>query len=764
MNVIEHDKDHFTGERKYKEEMQDSKVNHGTARSYAGSGSFLGARNNKKRHINRVVMIMLVIGILLASGGAGWRLPPQHISFEKEVVRSDIETPHENDIGSVDVHDAFSYAGTADFGDGEKPVEYHLPEVTIDGVSTDQVNADFRAGYGSFEGWPEEVSERGYDSMLDVITYDWSVSGDILSVLFINRYDWGTLWYSVRNISTSTGEDVSDADVLAQAGLTLRDFYILAEDTIHKNFSKYLSKYCYGMDEDTAFEHTEPVSSATPFFNSQGHLSMIAHGVPTTGDGPYLFLFDLETQELFEIPGYEMATLDDPEELEQEDPAEDPFLEEPTEEGIPIVEDAGIEVRDAFSYSGVYPSQYGEQFDIPVAYHVPEVIRNGEPIDKINERLWEDLYGSVESGGYIGEEQEFLDLVGMEYDWYINGDILSLLVVTEENDENGVFFHRVYNISVSQGEFLSKNAVLNQAGMSSIEYNRTLAAMLKSYVDACYDQYVMINFPQYPEEYKINAVINTLEDDHLDMSSPFINESGDLCVVALLWNCYVPAEAYEFLFDLDTWKVFGEQAHRFGTDELDVVQEKAIDYGDGVWEVYNYEVSSGYNGETSTYEQLLINPSAHRYILTTNLLDAYGTVTGKYTEEDNGLLCTVEEKGFAGFGGDDITEFVLQREGNDLFAQPEPWYMQDVLFEYDRDFTLKSDYSLGTVMGDRVRFRSGPSTDDIIMAELNRGDMVTITGIVKGSDDGEDWYMVEYTSMGLIMVGFMSSEYVARME
>lgn len=51
------------------------------------------------------------------------------------------------------------------------------------------------------------------------------------------------------------------------------------------------------------------------------------------------------------------------------------------------------------------------------------------------------------------------------------------------------------------------------------------------------------------------------------------------------------------------------------------------------------------------------------FVMTVNLLEGYGTVSGTYTCEDNGTTGTVrlnvKNRDFSGFGGDDITEMVM---------------------------------------------------------------------------------------------------------
>lgn len=723
-----------------------------------------------------------------------------------ETVLQNIELRLEGSAASVDVQDAYCYVGTADTETGivgderienkETQVEYRFPKVVIEGVSTDEVNAELWSGDESALSWTTDTQGRKYDSLYDLMTYDWYVTGDTLSILSIDRYTWGTLNYAVKNISVTTGQFMTDDAVLAQAGITREAFYALAEDTLHKNYTAFLSQYCGGADEETAFSLIHSVEEATPFFNSLGHLSMVAFGAPVTADLPYLFLFDLETQELFEVPGYEMVTLggsqnapdtsaevltaeeapaeEMPAEVltAEETPAEETPAEVVTAEEAPAEETpaeeapadkTAVEVRDAFSYSDTYHDPYDSQYDKPVEYHVPEIVCNGVSLDAVNEQLWNDLYEeTIVKRGYMGSTEFVTGILYMKYNWYLNGDILSLLIVERGWPEDVLYNYRVYNISVPEGEILSTDAFFDRVGVSSAEYRTTLKGLLAGYVNAFYDM------AQYLDQtFRTQALSETLSGRRLDLSCPFLNDKGELCAMAYLCYCYMPADAYDFLFNLETGRIYGEMAQEVNADALEIVIPPAEDLpaddpgaSDDRWEVYN-AVSTDSSGSYLS-NQFLLNPGTHEYIATVNLLEAYGTVIGHYTESAYGeVCCEIETKDFWGYRDDDATEFWLQRQDDKLVPIQDIWCLYGVEFDYARDFTVTPDEGTGTVTGDSVSFFSGPSTEDIILFELNSGDAVTILGAV------DDWLMVEYDSedmvaAGLKVIGFMSSEYIAR--
>ncbi len=166
----------------------------------------------------------------------------------------------------------------------------------------------------------------------------------------------------------------------------------------------------------------------------------------------------------------------------------------------------------------------------------------------------------------------------------------------------------------------------------------------------------------------------------------------------------------------------------------------------GVWEVYQ-----------SDYNQILFQPEAHRYVATIDLLEAYGSVVGTYSEDSSGRIdCQVEYKNFGeGYSDDPSTSFVLQRSGTRLDVPSQVWYLYpgQTVFYYDRSFTVEPESGTGTTTAD-VNFRSGPGTDYFNMVQLYAGLPMVITGRVG------DWYRVEYRVGEHYTPGFINAAYV----
>lgn len=203
---------------------------------------------------------------------------------------------------------------------------------------------------------------------------------------------------------------------------------------------------------------------------------------------------------------------------------------------------------------------------------------------------------------------------------------------------------------------------------------------------------------------------------------------------------------------MDISQLTAEYGSRAAGAEAETAEASGLVTETGDWEVY-----------LSDYNQIFFQQEAHKFVATIDLLELYGAVVGSYSEDSAGrILCQVEYKNFGkGYSDDDSTSFVLQRSGSRLDVPEQVWnlYPGNTVFTYAGSFTVEPDSGSGKLTGNGVRFRSGPGMDYFIMAGLDAGVPVTITGRVG------DWYRVEYGTGELyspITPGFVHSEYVEK--
>lgn len=163
---------------------------------------------------------------------------------------------------------------------------------------------------------------------------------------------------------------------------------------------------------------------------------------------------------------------------------------------------------------------------------LPEVQLDSADSETVNAAILEDYTSS------IAGESTWYDKIS--YKWSVNGDVLSVVIQSGSGMQMSA---QVYNFSVSSGALLSNDAVYAASGMQNL---RTRV----SHAIACYtgDELVDIAlnmgsgysfaFSGSPEENTFSVDLFTwgISDENFEAASPYINEYGQLCVIANIYQ------------------------------------------------------------------------------------------------------------------------------------------------------------------------------------------------------------------------------------
>ena len=198
-------------------------------------------------------------------------------------------------------------------------------------------------------------------------------------------------------------------------------------------------------------------------------------------------------------------------------------------------------VTDAFSYTYT-------DIDETYTYNIPQINLKGADIARINAEIWEKYYeGSMKYVFYAIEAPESIVIYLIDYRWTVNDDILSLVI--RQAFPSSCIYHNIYNISISTGEIISNEALIQQVGYTEAEYKaRMKDVMACEYVS----QYKDI-IETYPQPF-ISYIQRTLSEDNLALSRPFINKKGELCIIGIK-HSMAGAEIYEIEYNLDTCEI-----------------------------------------------------------------------------------------------------------------------------------------------------------------------------------------------------------------
>lgn len=154
---------------------------------------------------------------------------------------------------------------------------------------------------------------------------------------------------------------------------------------------------------------------------------------------------------------------------------------------------------------------------------IPLELKNGSFIPQFQlpqgdpEELNAELYDTCSQVATL-EHAEF------SYEWFHNGDILSLVTSTNMDGWQG---RKVYNVSISTGERLDNAAILAALGWDQESYMRRLRLS----VAACYDEHESWNSD---EDAFWDRKENTLSDENLAEASLYLGQDGTVWAAVTL--------------------------------------------------------------------------------------------------------------------------------------------------------------------------------------------------------------------------------------
>ncbi len=167
---------------------------------------------------------------------------------------------------------------------------YHIPRIYIDGQRERAVNTRI---YGDISGW---VS----DGHASNVTYSWGRYGNLLCVVVQSSPDWEDWAYDVYTIDITTGQEVSEAQLLAAYGMDRTGFLAAAREALslywennRSNFAEDDPGYLESLISDTLQDSN--VQKAMPYIDSRGELGLIAPVASPAGAESYLRLLALNT-------------------------------------------------------------------------------------------------------------------------------------------------------------------------------------------------------------------------------------------------------------------------------------------------------------------------------------------------------------------------------------------------------------------------------------------------------------------------------------
>lgn len=181
------------------------------------------------------------------------------------------------------VTDAYSYVSVYNDGYNDCNITYKIPQINLQSTAVQEVNSEMY--HTLYYGVIEKVKNMSLDYFVDCckITYDYSVNGDVLSLLIDCYYATDRSEYYIYNISISTGERISNSELISMAELSQDEYFDTVRQAVGSKYFRHWEYYieCYGYDNCVCMtlEKTlsdENIQSCVPYFDENGQLCIIA--------------------------------------------------------------------------------------------------------------------------------------------------------------------------------------------------------------------------------------------------------------------------------------------------------------------------------------------------------------------------------------------------------------------------------------------------------------------------------------------------------
>ncbi len=184
---------------------------------------------------------------------------------------------------------------------------YNLPRVNLDSPEIAALNQRITDSFLPDIKESCSMLEAGEEPELGEVTYQWTIRGDVLSLVIHieHRLHWGWHW-SVFNISVSQGRLLLDREVVEAAGLTREEYRRRAKEAIA---ARFLETASWDDEGDFTLEQFARsvadfnIDNAQPFFDETGKLMIRCVIYSIAGADSYEYCLGLEDYELPEDLG-----------------------------------------------------------------------------------------------------------------------------------------------------------------------------------------------------------------------------------------------------------------------------------------------------------------------------------------------------------------------------------------------------------------------------------------------------------------------------
>ena len=177
-----------------------------------------------------------------------------------------------------------------------------------------------------------------------------------------------------------------------------------------------------------------------------------------------------------------------------------------------------------------------------IEYHIPRIRMSSTEIKVINNELEAQLSPVIERSEASYESGGNVECSKINYEFAVNGDILSLVISLQRSPDYGGNKYIVYNISTSGEKVLTSQQLYSSFGLSS----DSAQELIRQAAELCWQNTWgnKGNLNKWDEE----ALRNTLDDKNLSQVQPYLAADGSLNAIVML---YLPVAGGKFYYPVE---------------------------------------------------------------------------------------------------------------------------------------------------------------------------------------------------------------------
>lgn len=273
-------------------------------------------------------------------------------------------------------------------------------------------------------------------------------------------------------------------------------------------------------------------------------------------------------------------------------------------------------VTDAYTEKADY-SDYGGNAST-AEFHIPQIELEGAQIDALNQRIYDEWYTDVQYSLQNIRDYGSPSISTLSYEWWLNDDILTLIIEAVYPLDDDFVLHNVYNVSLADACEVSRSDLIEMCRIDEDAFYRVAEQALGS---AFYDKVYPYKDDVFYNESAESYYQQTISRENIDRSAVYLGRNGHLCLLGEgFWP--IGGGSFECDIDLEDYDISPYYGEALDTTPAATESTAAATHKSGITEDEAYRIACDnwdfHEGATVTSEGI-------EYKL---YLSANGTATG----------------------------------------------------------------------------------------------------------------------------------------